>query len=61
MNNSLIVIENIPHLRIAPGILKLIATDGEEGENLGIASGNGIVCQAAKNGSWADNFSARRA
>jgi hypothetical protein len=47
-NSSLIDIENIPHLSIAPGTLKLIAKDGE---NLGIPSGNGIVCQAAKNGS----------
>jgi hypothetical protein len=51
MNNSVIDIENIPHLSIAPDILKLIAKDGEEAENLGIASGSGIVCQAAKNGS----------
>jgi hypothetical protein len=36
MNNSLIDIENIPHLNMAPGILKLMAKDGEEGENLGI-------------------------
>jgi hypothetical protein len=50
MNNSLIDIENIPHLSIAPGILKLIAKDGDEGENLGIASESGIVFQAAKNG-----------
>jgi hypothetical protein len=51
MNNSLIDIEDIPHLSIPPGILKLIAKDGEDGENLGIASGSEIVCQAAKNGS----------
>jgi hypothetical protein len=38
-------------LSIAPGILKLIAKDGEEANNLEIASGSGIVCQAAKNGS----------
>jgi hypothetical protein len=49
MNNSFIDIENILHLNIAPGILKLIAKDGEDGENLGIASGSGIVCLAAKN------------
>jgi hypothetical protein len=49
MNNSLIDIENIPHLSIGPGILKLIAKDGEEGGNLRIASGSGIICQAAKN------------
>jgi hypothetical protein len=41
MNNSLIDIENIPHLSIAPGILKLIGRDGEQGENLGIAVGVG--------------------
>jgi hypothetical protein len=52
MNNSRIDIENIPHMSIAPGILKLIVKDEEEGENLGIASGSGIVCQAAKNGSY---------
>jgi hypothetical protein len=52
MNNSLIDIGNIPHLSIAPGILKLIAKGGEEGENLGIASGSGTVCQAVKNGSY---------
>jgi hypothetical protein len=51
MNNSLIDIENIRHLNRAPGRLKFIAKDGEESENLGIASGSGIVCQAAKNGS----------
>jgi hypothetical protein len=51
MNNSLIDMENILHLSIAPGILKLIAKDGEEGENLGIVSVSGTVCQAAKNGS----------
>jgi hypothetical protein len=48
MNNSLLDIENIPHLSIAPVILKFIAKDDEEGKNLGIASG--IVCQAAKTG-----------
>jgi hypothetical protein len=51
MNNSLIDIDNIPHLSFAPGSLKLIVKDGKEGENLGIASGSGIVCQAAQNGS----------
>jgi hypothetical protein len=53
MNNPFIDIESIPHLSITPGILKLIAKDGEEGENLRIASGSGsgIVCQVAKNGS----------
>jgi hypothetical protein len=49
MNNSIIDIEKIPHLSIAPDILKLIARDREEGENLGTASGSGIVRQAAKN------------
>jgi hypothetical protein len=45
MNNSIIDIENIPHLSIAPGILKLIAKDNEKGENLGIMSGSGkLAC-----------------
>jgi hypothetical protein len=51
MNNSFIDTEKRPHLSITPGILKRIAKDGEEGENLGIANGSGIVCQAEKNGS----------
>jgi hypothetical protein len=50
MNNSLIDIGNNSRLSIAPSILKFIAKDGEEGENLGIANGSGMVWQAAKNG-----------
>jgi uncharacterized membrane protein len=52
MNNFLIDIENTTHLSIVPRVLKLIVKYAEEGQNLGIASGSGIVCQAANNASY---------
>jgi hypothetical protein len=49
MNNLHIDIENMTHLSITPRRLKLIAKYAEEGENLGLASRSGIVCQEVQN------------
>jgi hypothetical protein len=51
MIGPLIQIENTAHLCIALRTLKLIAKYAKEGENLGIASRNGRVGQAANNAS----------